>query len=639
MADSMTAASVQLPSDDFIREAIASADINALRIALYHQTQDPELAAMNVIGLPLRGGAFEARVVERQHHAAIHQKAFEFLKSGTGRMRPSPTRDQSYELMKLFQGREIDPAELEFGYEDLGFEDHSRGVAWRKQPSPDALSKHKVLIVGAGVSGIAAAIQLDRLGIDYEILERRDGLGGTWHISDYPGARVDVSTFLYQYKFEKKYRWKSYYASQSELLDYLNFVADEYDLRSRIRLNTELEAAEWSDADQKWHASVRNPDGSLSEEVFSVVVSAVGLFRTARLPDIEGIETFEGKICHTTEWDHSYDLHGKTVGVIGTGSTGTQLVPAIVDEAAHVTVFQRTPSWITPINAYHATVPDALNWLIENMPDYASWYTYSLFVADMWVQKFQNLDRGWIAEGGVINEQNDKLRAALTAYVKSKVGHRPDLFEKLVPDYAPTARRLVIDNGFYDSLLRDDVDLETTSIKRVNSRGVELSDGRQRDYDMLVLAAGFQVSRFLWPVDYIGRNGTTLDKLWSKDGPRAHLGMSLPDFPNFFVLYGPNAQARSGSFHSWIEILVRYVTGAIVQLMERNASTICVRQEAFEAYNAEMNEAMKHTIWEAEGKGSYYVNAHGRSDVLMPWTVSEFYTRLRNDDYSDYEIE
>lgn len=639
MADSMTDYSTQLPSDDFIRKAIAAADINALRIALYHQTRDPELAAMTVVGLPLRGGAFEARVVEREYHDAIRKKAFDFLKSRRERPRPSPDREESYELMRLFQGREIDPAELEFGYEDLGFKEHSRGVEWKVQPSAEALARHKVLIVGAGVSGLAAAIQLDRLGIDYEIVERRDGLGGTWHINDYPGARVDVSTFLYQYKFEKAYRWKSYYATQSELLDYLNFVADKYTLRCRIRLNTELEVAEWSEADHEWQVSIRNPDGGVTRESFSIVISAVGLFRTARMPDIEGIDTFQGKICHTTEWDHSYDLRNKKVGVIGTGSTGTQLVPAIVDDSAHVTVFQRTPSWITPIQAYQAHVPQPLNWLIDNMPDYSSWYTYSLFVADMWVQKFQNLDHDWIAQGGLINEQNDKLRAALTDYVKKKVGHRPDLYEKLVPDYAPTARRLVIDNGFYDALLRDDVDLETTSIKRVNARGIELADGRQCDLDMLVLAAGFQVSRFLWPVEYVGRNGATLDQLWSKDGPRAHLGMSLPDFPNFFVLYGPNAQARGGSFHSWIEILVRYVTRAIVRLVEQDASTICVRPEAFEAYNSQMNEAMKQTIWEVEGKGSYYVNAHGRSDVLMPWTVSEFYSRLRNDDYSDFELE
>lgn len=633
------AAQTGAPDDAYIRRALKIADLNALRIALYHQTHNPELKAMKVVSFPLRGGAFEARALAREHYERVRELAVEYLSDPDRKERPNPTRSEASVLMELFQGQPLDKRALQFGYEDLGFERFSRDQSWRSEPPSDIIDNFHVTIIGAGISGIATSIQLERLGIKHTVLEKRDGYGGTWHINDYPDARVDISTFLYQYKFEQNYPWKSFYASQAELVEYIDHVVQKYGVDERIELNTELQSASWDELTKSWKLHVKTVDGSAEVRSSNVVISAVGLFGTPKSPDIPGIEDYEGAMFHTTEWDHSFDMRDKKIAVIGTGSTGTQLMPVLAEQASELTVYQRTPSWITPVDAYKAPVPEELRWLLDTMPGYSNWHVYSLHVADLQLQDFQDLDHDWIAEGGLINQKNDQLRESLKNYIAQKCDGRSDLYEKLVPNYAPTARRLVIDNGFYDALGRDNVDLDTTGIEKVTKTGILSGDGTEREFDLIILGSGFQVSRYLWPVTYKGRNGVTLEDLWEKDGARAHLGMNLPGFPNFFVIYGPNAQARSGSFHSWIEILVRYITGLVTQMIERGARSIEVKQSAFDAYNRRMDETMKSTLWEKEGQGGYYVNEHGRSGVNMPWRIYDFYEFVCNDKLDDFELD
>ena len=335
---------------------------------------------------------------------------------------------------------------------------------------------------------------------------------------------------------------------------------------------------------------------------------------------------------HTTQWDHSIDPADKRIAVIGTGSTGTQLMPALAQKAKQLTVYQRTPSWITPVKGYHDKVPPEVHWLMDNMPGYWNWFVYQHHVSEVQLQNFQTLDHEWRSRTGGVNKRNDQLRESLTSYIRQKVGDRDDLFEKLVPNYAPTARRLVIDNGFYDALLQDNVELDTTGIDKITTHGIKSKDGAERAFDLIVLSAGFQVSRFLWPVQYLGREGTTLEDLWAKDGARAHLGVTLPDFPNFFMLYGPNSQARAGGFHSWIEAVVRYVCGLIVATIEQDGTRIELRRDVYNTYNSELDQAMKETIWQTEGKGGYYVNPYGRPDLMMPWQMYQFYNRLSERD-------
>ena len=625
------------PVDEaFICRALDQAHLNALRVSLYQQTQDPEIAAMRVETDTPAGTPFLSHVVAPEHHEALRAKALAFL-NGPPVASTVPSREEALDLMALFQGDDYDPASEGYGYEELAFEDFPREARWHAERPKKRIANFLVTIVGAGFSGIMAGIQLDRLGIPFRIIERQHGIGGTWELNDYPEARVDITTFLYQFKFVKNYPWKSFFATRDELKEYIDHVVDTYGIRESIETDTKVAAARWDALAKKWSVTIERANGETESFASNVVISASGLFSTPNLPNIPDIGRFRGKMFHTTAWDHGYDTAERRVALIGTGSTGSQLMPALARRAAHLTIYQRTPNWVTPVRGYHNRVTPEKRWLLDTMPGYSNWYCYSHHIAQMQSQRLHPIDPTWTATGGFVNETNDRLREGLTRYITKKVGHRPDLLEKLVPNYAPMARRLVVDNGWYDTLLRDNVDLRTDGIERFTETGIVSQDGTERPFDLVVLGAGFKVSQYLWPIDYSGRDGASLDDLWSHDGARAYMTMALPGFPNFFMLYGPNAGVRSGSFHSWMEILMRYIGSAIVALIEAGRDTIEVRRDAYDRYNADLDIEMKGMLWQSEnGGGGYYVNAFGRSGVNMPWTLADFYHRVREPDLNDF---
>ncbi len=626
--------------EKLLREALDECNLNCLRMSLYQQTADPDLRKMKIVPHNRRGTPFLNYLVDSSHHDELKEKAFRYLSSGDLEPAPAPDRNAALELMDMFQGgHNLDPSASGYGYEELAFEEFPREAKWKGEIPKDRLKNFKVTVIGSGFSGIMAAIQLDRLGIECRVLERQSGIGGTWELNDYPEARVDITTFLYQYKFVKKYPWKSYFATRDELKEYVDYVVDEYGIRDKIELSTKLLSAHWDNATKEWVLEIEGPDGSTETHLSNVVITACGLFSTPHLPDIPGIRDYKGKMFHTTAWDHDYDYTGKRIALIGTGSTGSQMAPDLARRGERLTIYQRTPNWVTPIRGYHDTVSPGVRWLLDNMPYYANWFAYNAHVAQLQNQAFHPIDPEWQAKGGHINEKNDQLRSGLTAYIRNKVGDRDDLFEKLVPDYAPLARRLVVDNGWYDTLLKDNVELETGGIQKFTEDGIISNDGVERKFDLIVLGAGFKVSQYLWPVEYVGRDGATLEDLWEKDGARAHLTMTMPGFPNFFMLYGPNAGTRSGSFHSWIEILVRYVGNVITEMVAQGASQVELKREAYCAYNDELDEEMSKMLWESEkGGGGYYVNEFGRSGVNMPWTLADFYARVKEPNIDDFDL-
>lgn len=633
----------QLPTqadEAFIRRAFDHANLNVLRIALYQQTGDPELAAMNVIKHSRPGSPFLFSILSPEDDERVRQKALAYLLGNPSAKMRQPDKVEAERLMELFTGDDLSPADRDFGWEELAFNGFSRAATWTRKPSQDAIAKFSVTIIGAGFSGLMAAIQLEALGIRYRIIERQAGIGGTWFLNDYPDARVDITSFLYQFKFEKAYPWKSYFATQAELRDYVDYIVDKYGLRDQISLKTKVTHARWSAADAKWVLQIENPDGTKETLRSNFVISASGLFSTPKLPDIAGIGDFEGTMFHSTAWDHSYDYSGKRVAVIGTGSTGSQLVQGVAEKAETLTIFQRTPNWVTGIPGYRNRVEPEKRWLLDNMPGYAQWYSYSHHISQLQMQAFHRIDRDWQAKGGLINEKNDQLREGLKGFIRKQVGDRDDLYEKLVPDFAPLSRRLVVDNGFYRALLRPNVTLETSGIERFTADGIIDKCGAERRFDLVVLCAGFKVSQYLWPVDYIGRDGIRLQDHWSKDGARAYLTMTMPGFPNFFMLYGPNAGVRAGSFHTWIEIFSRYICNLITHVIETGGRAVEVTSGAYRSYNDRLDAEMRDMLWEEEkgGGGSYYVNEFGRSGVNMPWTLQAFYEMVRAPDFGDFTL-
>jgi 4-hydroxyacetophenone monooxygenase len=341
---------------------------------------------------------------------------------------------------------------------------------------------------------------------------------------------------------------------------------------------------------------------------------------------------------HTTQWDHGFQFEGKRVALIGTGSTGVQLMPALARGASHLTVYQRSANWIANAPGYRDKVPPETRLLFDQVPFYWNWYCYSSFDTSVQLQNAQTYDHEWRKTNPGISEINEKVRANLIEYMRDKLQGREDLIEKCMPDHPPLARRLVVDNGFYESLLRPNVELVTDGIERITPKGILGRDGVEREYDLIVLGAGFHVTRYLFPVNYVGRGGMTLEKAWEKDGARAYLGMVMPDFPNLFMMYGPNGQPRSGGFYSWAEIWARYIAGVIVKLVEDGKHSAAIRPEVFDNYNERLDAADAEILWREESKDSYYNNEFGRQAVNISFRTEDLHAMLVEPDMSEYDV-
>jgi len=621
---------------DFVARAIDRADPNILRMALLQITGDESLARMKV--QKTVNGIFNTDVLAPEHHEEVKQKTLAYLKNRASIEPRVLSTKEVRSLMGIFVGKELTDKEFRFGYEELALEEFPREARWSNKPAKDVLDKFHVTIIGAGIAGLAMAIQLDRLGIRYSVFERQDGVGGTWRLNNYPQCRVDVPYSTYQYKFDKKYNWESLYPTHEESRKYLEYIAEKFAVRSKCRFGTSVTAATWDEAAKRWTVEVRGPDGVPETLQTNVVVSAAGVFSTPQLPDIEGIGSFQRPMFHTTNWDHDLDFSGKRVAVIGNGSSGAQVMPAIAPLAKSLTVFQRTPQWVMPLDNYQGKVSPESKWVMDNIPFYWNWHNYSAFRSMLHLQDLQEFDPQWQQQGGAINELNDKLRDSLVSLLKNRVGDGTELFHKLLPKTAPLGRRFVMDNGWYDALLKDNVDLVTEGIERFTTTGIITRDGRTREFDIVVLGSGFKTSTYFWPTQYRGRAGADLQDLWRQDGPRSYLGMTFPGFPNLFCMYGPNAQPRTVGFHSWSEAWTRYIAGAIVGMLESGHSAIEVRRDVYEEYNQSLDEAEKKLLWAQEGKGSYYVNEYGRSDLNVAFRVEDFYERLAHPDLGEYSM-
>ncbi|MBB3860189.1 4-hydroxyacetophenone monooxygenase [Novosphingobium hassiacum] len=623
------------------RDALAMATTNVLRIALYQATGDEELALLPVIKASFWAGAYEVPVLDPAYDDLVREKALAFLRSGKTSLCEAPDDAMLHRLMENMVGEPVNDYLFSFGKEEANFTPFPRGVEWpADRPSAETVAGYNVIVIGAGAAGLVAAAHLRRLGIAFTVIERNHDVGGTWLTNDYPDARVDIASHHYQLTLTRNHPWKHWYATQGELLDYLRGVADEFDLRPDIRFETELTDASWNEQTAKWDVALRAADGSCETLCASFLISAAGLFNAPNMPDIPGIEEFAGPIFHTTQWPHDYDYAGKRAGVIGVGCTGAQLMPAVARKASHVSVFQRSPHWVSRMDHYRDPVPDAFQWLMDNVPHYWNWHCFNVFYtlyADDGA--LQQIDPEWQAQGGQINRKNDLLRENIRQNIIAEFPDDPAFAASLMPSWPPFAKRLVVDNGWFDALKQPHVDLVTQPIERMEPRGIMTADGRLHELDMIVVAGGFKAERYLWPVAYTGRAGVTLEQAWAKDGARSYVGVTMPDFPNMFIIYGPNMQARSGGLFAWIELWARYSLDCIVQTIAGGHRTIECRREVFDAYNDRLDAAQDQCIWGMDGIKSYYLNEHGRQVVNNPMRPSQTYASIRHADLADYHLD
>ena len=629
--------------DAFLAAALAHASIPTLMMSLIHLTGDASL-----LEGPIRPGTAMMGEVDggltTADKAAVRAQALEALRAYRDRgctLSPPPAPETIRAMMSFMVGQEVPDAYVPMMLEEMALDGADpRAVAWNGIPA-SARERWRVVVIGAGMSGLLAAIRLEEAGIPYVVIEKNDGVGGTWLENSYPGCRVDVANHFYSYSFSPNHDWPEFFSRRDELRDYFDRCATDYRTRDKIRFRTEVTAARFDEPSARWIVHTRDADGREDTLEAHVVISAVGQLNRPKLPAIPGLDTFAGPVFHSARWRHDVTLDGKRVAVIGTGASAFQLVPEVAKQARRLVVFQRSAPWMVPNPRYHARVSDAKKWLLAHVPYYARWYRFLLFwPGSDGLMPSLVVDPEWPHPERAVNATNDAMRAMFIQSMADQIGDDPELLAKVTPAYPPFGKRMLQDNGSWlAALKRENVDLVTTGISEIAPTGVRCADGTQHPVDVIVLATGFHANRYLWPMEIVGRRGVGLRERWG-DEPRAYLGVTMPDFPNFFVLYGPGTNlAHAGSiiFHS--ECQVRYVMGCLAALMRHEgARTLECRPDVLERYYERFDARHAGLVWSHPGMRSWYKNDAGRVTIVSPWLLVEYWGWTKTPDLADYEI-
>jgi len=483
------------------------------------------------------------------------------------------------------------------------------------------------VIVGAGFGGMGAAIQLKRMGYDdLLILERESDLGGTWHVNRYPGLAVDIPSSTYSYSFEPNPSWSRLFAPGAELKHYAEHVADTYDLRRHMRFDTAVSGAVWDEDESHWRVSL---DGGESV-TGRFLLTATGFLSQPKMPDIDGIDSFAGTVIHTTDWPDETDLDGKRIAVIGTGATAVQLIPELAKVAGDLTVYQRTPIWVSPKPDYG--IPRAVQRAFAAAPvtQRAVRTVGSGILEAMMVSAVVHYRQFSVANR--IAEQ--ACRAHLFRQVRD-----PELRRKLTPDYSFGCKRPTFSNEYFPTFTQSHVHLETESIEQIDETGIVTADGERRDIDVLVLATGFNLWDVNFPaIEIIGREGRNLGKFWREKRFQAYEGVSVPGFPNFVSLNSPYSYSGL-SYFTTIECQMKHMDRLFNQLRTRGATTFEVDPLANAKFLAEMTDKVGNSVFalgQCATANSYYFNQHGEATLLRPSSTISAHRRASSFPVDDY---
>jgi 4-hydroxyacetophenone monooxygenase len=622
-----------------LSSAVAEGDIRCLLMVLMHMTGDerwlepPYKPKRDVRLIPDPDAGLPKEIQDEIRAAVLRLFAH-------GDPRPAitdPGDELMLRMMRACLGENVTPEYAPLMREEMGFV--ARDTRWTKAPPAEDLAQQHVLIVGAGVCAIALGVALGKLGISYTIVEKNDELGGTWYINRYPGCGVDTPNHSYSYSFGQRNPWTRYFCLREELLDYLKKVAAEYDIRSHLRLSTELTSSRWDEQKRRWISKLKTRDG---EEIFesTTLVSAIGQLNDPSRAHFKGEENFQGTILHSALWSKDIKLDGKRVAVIGTGATSMQLVPAIAGRVASVTVYQRTAQWSRPVKGYSDPLNEGARWLLAHLPFYVQWYRFNMF----WrygdgLLPFLRKDPAWPHPDRAVNKGNDRHRQELTDFILSELKDRPDLIEKCVPTYPPYGKRILLDNGWFRTLTKPNVALVTDAIDRFGRDGIVTADGQSRPADIIVIATGFKVTEMAARLNITGRDGKTLRAAWANDNPTAYLGLTVPDFPNFFCMLGPNSgPAHGGSVIFQSECQSRYISACLVDMIERGVAAIDIRPDVLDDYVRKVDTEHEAMIWTHPGMTTYYRNKSGRVFSAMPWRFVDYWAMTHDPDLGQYRL-
>ncbi len=507
---------------------------------------------------------------------------------------------------------------------------------WHKsEVAPD--SEFTVAIIGAGKAGIGAAYRLKQVGVPFVLLERHKDAGGVWLENSYPGCRLDTSNFGYSYSFNQNPSWEEEFSSRPAVLEYLQESAEKFGLLGHTRFNTEVIAGQFDENDATWQLTLKNADGATEKLRVQAVISAVGQLNQPNYPKVDNIEAFRGPAWHTSRWNHDEDLAGKRVAVIGTGASAFQAIQKIAPIAGELTIFQRTAPWFSATPGYNSLLKTGSRWLMENVPNYHRWSRVYRLWTGMSRRSVTVVDPSWVHPISV-SEKNEGLRQVLLGQLRDAFSDRPDLLEKMTPLYPPLAKRMMNDDGTWTATLkRPNVKLVTDKITRAVETGIETDDGIRHEFDILIYGTGFKAAYFLSTLSLTGRGGVDLHEQWHGDDARAYYGMTIPNFPNLFCLYGPNTNLNANSSGGLLsDSMSLYITECIRTLLESGHRTMEVRQDVLEEYNARIDAASKTVVYGASAVNSWYKNSIGRLTQNWPLRSVDYWTQTRKVNPNDY---
>jgi 4-hydroxyacetophenone monooxygenase len=622
-------------NDPDLRAGVAAANVPVLLLLLYQITgdecwlQDPYRPTRDA-GLDENStGGFPVEVQDEIRTAAF--EALRRYRDGAPLAIVEPEPERLVHMLSVSMGETVPP---EYGpmlaAELAGDDDPVRDV--------EAPAGFRVLVIGAGLSGIAMGAGLARAGIEFTVLERAEDVGGTWLRHTYPGAGVDTPSAIYSFSFAPR-PWSRYFAQRDEVEQYLQQSAKETGVYRHIRFGEEVVSARYVEDRSQWMVQTCRADGETRRYVANFVITAVGAFSRPKMPDIPGLDRFAGELLHTADWPKETDLTGKRVAVIGNGASAMQVVPAIADTVSQLTVFQRAPHWIAPFPKFGQEVPKPLRWLMRAVPLYRVWdrLRWAWTFNDRLYDSLQK-DPQWPHGERSVNKINDKHRAFFTRYLQRELEGHPELIEALTPTYPPFGKRILLDNGWFRTLRREDVELVSDErVVRAEAGGLVGESGRRFEVDALICATGFDVVNFLAPMDICGRSGQEIHDVWGADDARAYLGMTVPDFPNFAMLYGPNVQpGHGGSLVTLAEIQVHYLLDLLAKMIRGGLASVECDREIYRRYNERVDEAHENMIWTHSGMSTYYRNSRGRVVVPGPFRNVDLWHMARAANLDDF---
>jgi 4-hydroxyacetophenone monooxygenase len=521
-------------------------------------------------------------------------------------------------------------------------------VADERAVTPTAAPRERLnlAILGAGMTGLDAAVKARDRGFAYEVFEKESGLGGVWWKSRYPGVAVDTAAMFYSLSWELSSNWTQFFPVGAEYRTYLTEVAEKYEVLDHFHFNSEVTRMEWLESEQVWELTIFDTVEHTTRLVHAAaVLTGAGHLNRPKYPDVSGRDSFRGEQLHTSRW-RDIELDSKRVAVVGVGAAGIQVIATIDDKVDHLTVFQRQAHWVIPNFLVSGTVSESERWLRANLPYYLHWARFQAFWlnGDETGYPIMTVDREWMKTHPTsISPENDSAMQMCLRYINDTFGEGSELARKLTPDFAFGAKRAIRDpgdfapGGYYYALAQPHTDLVTESIAHVVPEGIVTADGTLHEVDVIIWATGMTLD-YLSTIEIIGRDGVRLNDVWADNNPRSYLGGTVPRFPNLFINDGPNTGAAHAGGHAFMTETIDHYAFECLQLMvEHGATAIEVRQEAHDAYNARLDEVMLDTIWANDRRAdTYYRNQAGRIIMPCPWRLVEFWEMAQRPDEESF---